>query len=76
MNLRLACTWVREQMLTRASHRIAVGPEQAAKEDAIWDEAVAEVDGMLEPAPVEDEVDVWGDPEWVAAMGGEMAGVG
>lgn len=74
MSLRLACSWVREQMLSRASHRIAVGPEQAAKEDDIWDAAVAEVDGFLEPEEVE-MVDVWSDPEWVAAMGGEVAGV-
>ncbi len=76
MNLRLAFEWVREQMLSRASHRIAVGPERAAKEDDVWEAAVAEVDGFLSPEEVEiDEVDVWGDPEWVAAMGGEMAGV-
>lgn len=74
MNLRTAFAWVREQMLARASHRIAVGPEQAAKEDDIWAAAVAEVDDLLDPQPVE-QVDVWGDPEWVAAMGGEVAGV-
>jgi len=74
MNLRLALSWVREQMLSRASHRIAVGPEQSSKEDDIWDAAVAEVDGFLDPQPV-DADDVWGDPEWVAAMGGEVAGV-
>lgn len=75
MNLRLACSWVREQMIARAQHRLAVGPERAAKEDDIYDAAVAEVDALLEPEAVE-QVDVWGDPEWVAAMGGEMAGVG
>lgn len=75
MSLRLACAWVREQMIARAQHRIAVGPEQAAKEDDIYDAAVAEVDAMLDPDDVVDQVDVWGDPEWVAAMGGEMAGV-
>ena len=72
MNLRLACSWVREQMITRAQHRLAVGPEQVAKEDAIYEAAVAEVDDLLDPQPVE-ERDWWGDPEWVAAMGGEMA---
>jgi len=75
MNLRLACSWVREQMITRAQHRLAVGPEQVAKEDAIYEAAVAEVDDLLDPQPVE-ERDWWGDPEWVAAMGGEMAEVG
>lgn len=75
MNLRLALTWLREQMLVNASHRIAVGAEQAAKEDEVWDAAVAEVDAFLDPPEVEEVEDVWGDPEWVAAMGGEMAGV-
>ena len=77
MNVRLACVWIREQMLSRASHRIAVGDERAAKEDAIWEEAVAEVDDFLDPPEVDpaDQVDPWTDPEWVAAMGGEMAGV-
>ncbi len=77
MNLRLACEWVREQMLSRASHRIAVGPEHAAKEDDIWSQAVAEVDEFIDPPEVDpaDVVDPWTDPEWVAAMGGEMAGV-
>ena len=76
MNLRLACAWVREQMIARAQHRIAVGPEQAAKEDDIYDAAVAEVDGFLDPPEVAAVADPWGDPEWVAAMGGEMAEVG
>lgn len=77
MNLRLAFEWVREQMLSRASHRIAVGPERSAKEDAIWEEAVAEVDDFIDPVPVDpaDVVDPWTDAEWVAVMGGEMAGV-
>jgi hypothetical protein len=76
MNLRLAFEWVREQMLSRASHRIAVGPERAAKEDDIWAAAVDEVDRFLFPEEAEEpEVDPWSDPEWVAAMGGEMAGV-
>lgn len=72
MNLRLACSWVREQMIARAQHRLVVGPERAAEEDAVYDAAVAEVDDLLDPQPVE-ERDWWGDPEWVAAMGGEMA---
>lgn len=78
MNVRLACAWVRQQMVDRACHRLAVGPEQAAREDVIYDSAVAEVDGFLEPALEDDDdvVDPWSDPEWVAAMGGEMAGVG
>lgn len=76
MSTRLACTWVREQMLSRAVHRHGVGPERAAKEEAVYAAAVAEVDEFLEPTPTEDLPDVWGDPEWVAAMGGEVAGVG
>lgn len=75
MNLRLACSWVREQMIARAQHRLVVGPERAAEEDAVYEAAVAEVDDLLDPQPVEDR-DWWGDPEWVAAMGGEMAEVG
>lgn len=77
MNLRLACNWLRQEMISRALHRLAVGPEQAAREDDLYDAAVAEVDDLLDPPEVDpaDEVDVWSDPEWVAAMGGEMAGV-
>lgn len=75
MNLRLACAWVREQMISRAQHRIAVGPEQAAREDDIYEAAVAEVDDLLDPPEVDDQVDPWADPEWVALMGGEVAGV-
>lgn len=75
MNVRLAFVWIREQMLSRASHRIAVGPEQHAKEEAIWEQAVAEVDDLLEPAPLPSVDETWGDAEWVSAMGGEMAGV-
>lgn len=76
MNLRLACAWVREQMIARAQHRIAVGAERAAEEDAVHEAAVAEVDALLDPPEVEaDAVDPWADAEWVAAMGGEMAGV-
>lgn len=74
MNLRLACAWVREQMIDRAHHRLVVGPDQAAKEDAWYEAAVAEVDDLLDPPAVDDDAaDVWGDPSWVAAMGGEMA---
>lgn len=78
MSLRLACAWVREQMISRAQHRIAVGAERAAEEDRTYEEAVAEVDGFLEPVEVDDAewVDPWSDPELVAAMGGEMAPVG
>ena len=72
MNLRLACAWVREQMLERAAHRLTVGPDRAAREDAIWEAAVAEVDGFLDPQP-EEPVDVL--DAWVLA-GGEIAGVG
>jgi hypothetical protein len=77
MNLRLACAWVRQEMISRAVHRLAVGAERAAKEDDLYDEAVAEVDALLDPPEVDDAdlVDPWTDPEWVAAMGGEMAGV-
>ena len=77
MNLRLACAWVRQEMISRAVHRLAVGAERAAKEDDLYDEAVAEVDALLDPPEVDeaDLVDPWTDPEWVAAMGGEMAGV-
>ena len=78
MNLRLACAWVRQQLVDRACHRLAVGPEQAAREADLSTSAVAEVDRFLDP-PVVDEADMadpWSDPEWVAAMGGEMAGVG
>ena len=76
MNLRLGCNWVREQLLARKVHVLGVGPDQAAKEDDLWEAAVAEIDGWLDPDSVEvDEVDVWSDPEWIAAMGGEMAGV-
>lgn len=77
MNLRLACSWVRQELVDRACHRLAVGPEQSAKEAALYEDAVAEVDAMLDPPEVDeaDRVDVWSDPEWVAAMGGEMAGV-
>ena len=75
MNLRLACAWIREQMISRAQHRIAVGPERATEEDRIHDQAVAEVDEFLEPALEDDGApDVWSDPVWVAAMGGEMSG--
>jgi hypothetical protein len=59
-------------------HRLAVGPEQAAaKEDDLSTSAVAEVDRFLDPPEVDeaDMEDPWTDPEWVAAMGGEMAGV-
>lgn len=75
MNLRLACTWVREQMIDRAHHRLVVGPDQSAKEDAWYEAAVAEVDALLDPLDVDDAgaADVWADPAWVAAMGGEMA---
>jgi len=78
MNVRLACAWVREQMISRAHHRLVVGPERAAEEDAVYDAAVAEVDGLLDPAgDVDvDAPDLWTDPEWVAAMGGEMAPAG
>lgn len=64
-------------MIARALHRLDVGPEQAAKEDDLYDAAVAEVDEMLDPQEVDeaDQIDVWGDPEWVAALGGEMAEV-
>lgn len=77
MNLRLACNWLRQEMISRALHRLAVGPDQAAKEDDLYDAAVAEVDDLLDPPEVDeaDLVDPWTDPEWVAAMGGEMAGV-
>lgn len=77
MNLRLACNWLRQEMISRALHRLAVGPDQAAKEDDQYDAAVAEVDDLLDPPEVDeaDLVDPWTDPEWVAAMGGEMAGV-
>lgn len=76
MNLRLACSWVREQMIARAQHRIAVGPDRAAEEDRIYDAAVAEVDDLLDPPEPVDEPHPWTDPEWVAYMGGEMAEVG
>ena len=76
MSLRLACSWVREQMISRAQHRLAVGPERAAEEDRVFEAAVAEVDGLLDPPEVTEQVDPWTDPEWVAAMGGEMAPVG
>lgn len=76
MNLRLACSWVREQMISRAHHRIVVGPSRAAEEDAHYEAAVAEVDAMLEPPDDDERADLWSDPEMVAAMGGEMAGVG
>ncbi len=77
MNVRLACAWVREQMISRAHHRLVVGPERAAEEDAVYDAAVAEVDGLLDPSGDDSEpVDLWSDPEWVAAMGGEMAPAG
>ena len=69
---------MREQLLARKVHVLGVGSEQAAKEDDLWDSAVAEIDGWLDPESVEeaDLVDVWSDPEWIAAMGGEMAEVG
>lgn len=78
MNLRLACVWVRQQLVDRACHRIGVGPDRAAEEDARYEEAVAEVDGFLDPPEVDaaEAVDPWSDPEWVAAFGGEMAGAG
>ena len=74
MNLRLACSWVREQMIDRAHHRLVVGPDQAAKEDVLYEAAVAEVDDLLDPqeAPQLSEgelLDVW------AAAGAEIAGV-
>ncbi len=84
MNLRLACAWVRQEMISRAVHRLAVGAERAAKEDDLYDEAVAEVDALLDPPEVDDLLEpsplpsvdeTWGDAEWVSAMGGEMAGV-
>ena len=77
MNLRLACNWLRQEMISRALHRLAVGSEQVAREDALHDAAVAEVDDLLDPPEVDpdDVVDPWADPEWIAAMGGEVAGV-
>lgn len=64
-------------MISRAQHRITVGAERAAEEDRTYEEAVAEVDGILEPSEDDGEwVDPWSDPELVAAMGGEMAPVG
>jgi hypothetical protein len=75
MPLRLACNWLREQMLARKVHVLAAGPERVAKEDNIWEAAVAEVDDFLDPQPADDVPDPWSDPEWVAAMGGEMAEV-
>ena len=76
MNVRLAYVWIREQMLSRASHRIAVGPEQHAKEEAIWDQAVAEVDDLLEPSPLPSVGETWGDAVRVSVLGGEVAGGG
>lgn len=74
MNLRLACNWLRGELVERAVHRLTVGPEQSAKEADRYEAAVAEVEKFLDPAPVtDDELDV--DLEaWVAA-GGEVAGV-
>lgn len=70
MNLRVACTWVRAQLLDRALHRVVVGPDRVAKEKADWEAAVAEVDGWLDPQPVagvDDVVDQW------LAAGAELA---
>lgn len=71
MNLRVACSWVRAQLLERALHRVVVGPERVAEEEADWGRAVAEVDGWLDPQPAEavDVVDQW------LAAGAELAGV-
>lgn len=70
MNLRVACNWVRAQLLERALHRVVVGPDRVAEEEADWAEAVAEVDGWLDPAPVAVADDVVG--QWLAA-GAELA---
>lgn len=70
MNLRVACSWVRAQLLERALHRVVVGPERVAKEDADWEQAVAEVDGWLDPPQVEAVDDVV--DQWLAA-GAELA---
>ena len=75
MNLRLACTWVRGELLERALHRVTSKPERLAEEEANWEAAVAEVDGFLTPEAFEVTPEVWADPEWVAAMGGEVAAV-
>ena len=73
MNARLACSWVREQMVSRAAHRIAVGPERAAREEEIHDEAVAEVDGWLDPPELSAEEAAQAEiDEWLMA-GGEVA---
>lgn len=60
---------MRAQLVERALHRVVVGPERAAKEDADWEQAVAEVDGWLDPQPAEtaDVVDQW------LAAGAELA---
>lgn len=70
MNLRVACSWVRAQLLERALHRVVVGPDRVAKEEADWEVAVAEVDGWLDPPPVVAVDDVVG--QWLAA-GAELA---
>lgn len=76
MNVRVACSWIREQLIGRAQHRLTVGTERAAEEDAVYADAVAEVDEFLDPPPFDvGEADPWGDAGWVAAMGGEMAPV-
>lgn len=78
MSARLACNWVREELISRALHRIATPADRLAEEEANWEAAVAEVDELLEPESVSvqvEEFDPWSDPEWVAAMGGEVAGV-
>lgn len=73
MNLRLAFAWVREQMISRAQHRLVVGPARAAEEEAVYEAAVAEVDDLLDPPEVDPEeaaarqLDAW------LAAGAEMA---
>lgn len=71
MNLRVACSWVRGQLLERALHRVVVGPDRVAKEEADWEAAVAEVDGWLDPPSVEAAADDVVD-QWLAA-GAELA---
>lgn len=77
MNLRLACNWLRQELVDAALHRVVTKPERLAEEAANWDAAVAEVDEFLDPSPATpDDFEPWADPDWVAAMGGEMAEVG
>lgn len=76
MNVRVACTWLRDQMIDRALHRVSTPDDQLEREEEWWVAAVAEVDDWLEPPEVEVAADPWSDAEWVAAVGGELAGAG